>query len=162
MARDAEPDPDDCEIIAVLRLWTYEMDDSALAAFDREVIRIARLVSPRLAVVATEAPAGSDARLRVAAAFALGRCSELAEPGLVADIETTLIENAAVRDDDALRDAIATALLNVWGRSDDDGFATERRYAGARAPPFDSPRRCPSPCPPRSPFPPFWSRRCGN
>lgn len=129
MAPDAGPEPDDSEIIAVLRLWTDEMDDIALAAFDREVIRLASVVSPRLAVVATEALAGSDPRLRVAAAFALGRCSELAELGLVANIETTLIENAAVRNDDVLMDAIATALLHVWGRSDDEGFATERRYA---------------------------------
>lgn len=96
VAHDAEPDPDDSEIIAVLRLYTDEMDDSALAAFDREVIRLARVVPPRLAVVATEALAGGDARLRVAGAVALGRCSELAEPGLVTNIETTLIGSAAV------------------------------------------------------------------
>lgn len=125
----AEPDPDDSEIIAVLRQRTNEVDDIALAAFDNDVIRLARVAAPRLALVATEALSMSDAQLRVAAAFALGRCSEVCEPALLARIETTLMDNAVVRGDDVLMDAIATALFKVWDRSDDEGFATERRFA---------------------------------
>lgn len=53
----------------------------------------------------------------------------MAEPDLVAQIEATLVERAAFLHDDLLMDAVATALLHVWGRSDDETFAVEQRHA---------------------------------
>jgi hypothetical protein len=121
-------EPDDAEIVAVLGLQTHEMDDEAMAALDRELIRLALSNPQKLARVAAENLSGTDALRRVAAAFALGRAAEAAEPDLVALIEATLVREGAVAHDD-LRYAIATALLHVWGRNDDETSAAERRYA---------------------------------
>lgn len=126
-ATDAEPD--DAEMLAVLRLQTREMDDEAMATLDRELIRLALANPHTLARVAADSLSGSDPLLRVAAAYALGRAAEAAKPDLVAQIRATLVDQAAIAHDEALVDAMATALLHVWGRSDDETFATERRHA---------------------------------
>lgn len=81
--------------------------------------------------MATEALSTGDVQFRIAAALALGRCAEAVEPDLVDQIEATLVENAAVGHDDLLRDAFATALLHVWGRSDDQTFSGEQRHASS-------------------------------
>ena len=103
----------------------------ALAAFDDELIRLARAAPHKVTRVATEALSTADVQLRIAAALALGRCAEAVEPDLVDQIEATLVENAAVGHDDLLRDAFATALLHVWGRSDDQTFSAEQRHASS-------------------------------
>ena len=108
---EAVAEPDDAEIVAVLRLQTPEMDDEAMARLDRELIRLSWAGPGRLAHVAAQALSGEDGLLRVAAAFALGRAAEMAEPDLVAQIEATLIERAAFVHDDLLMDAVASALL---------------------------------------------------
>lgn len=131
---DAVAEPDDAEIVAVLRLQEPEMDDEAMATLDRELIRLAKSSPGKLAHVAAQALSGTDGLLRVAAAFALGRAAEMAEPDLVAEIEATLVERAAVVRDDLLMDAVATALLHVWGRSDDETFAIEQRHATDSSP----------------------------
>ncbi len=105
------------------------MGDEAMATFDRELVRLALSRPHTLAQVAAENLSGGDAMLRVAAAYALGRAAEATDPPLVAQIEAALVEQAAIMHDDVLMDAIATALLHVWGRDDDETFATERRYA---------------------------------
>lgn len=114
---------------AVLRLQTPEMDDEVMVTLDRELVRLAQASPGRLAHVAAQALSGDDGLLRVAAAFALGRAAEIAEPDLMAEIEAILIERAAFVQDDLLMDAVATALLHVWGRSDDETFAIEQRHA---------------------------------
>ena len=133
---EAVAEPADAEIVAVLRLQTPEVDDEAMATLDRELIRLSRASPGRLAHVAAQALSGEDGLLRVAAAFALGRAAEMAEPDLVAQIEATLVERAATLveraasvHDDLLMDAVATALLHVWGRSDDETFEVEQRHA---------------------------------
>ena len=125
----AVAEPGDAEIVAVLGLQTLDMDDEAMATLDRELIRLAQASPGRLAHVAAHALSGEDGLLRVAAAFALGRAAEMAEPDLVAQIEATLVERAAFAHDELLINAVATALLHVWGRSDDETFAVEQRLA---------------------------------
>ena len=126
--------PEEAEIVAVLRLQEPEMDDEAMATLDRELIRLAQGGPGKLARAAIRALSGSDAELRVAAAYALGRAAEAAEPDLVAQIEAGLVDQAAVVHDDALMDAMATALLHVWSRSDDETFAIEQRHATDASP----------------------------
>lgn len=127
-------EPQDAEILAVLRLQTSEMDDEAMATLDRELIRVARAGPGKLARVASALLSGGNALLQIAAAYALGRAAEEADPDLVAQIETTLVDHAAAVRDEALMDAVATALLHVWSRSDDETFAVEQRHATAPSP----------------------------
>ncbi len=90
------------------------MDDDTMATFDRELIRIAQAGRGRLAPVAIGA--GSDALVPVAAAYALGRAAEAAEPDLVAQMAAALVEQeAAVVHDDALMDAIANRTAACLG-----------------------------------------------
>ncbi|MDQ1501669.1 MAG: hypothetical protein QOI86_5009, partial [Actinomycetota bacterium] len=70
-----------------------------------------------------------DPPLRGAAAHALGRAAEFAEPHLLAEIERLLIDLAKTETERFVMNALAGALHFAWNRSDDETFAVELRHA---------------------------------
>lgn len=124
--------PGDDEVLASLRRANSGDGDEAALQLDAELIGIAQSAPSALARVATQTLSTGDAQLRMTAIYALGRAAEAGDPSLVAQIERTLVGRAEL--DHALeRKALATALLHVWSRDDDDTFTVERRSARHRS-----------------------------
>lgn len=121
-----------------------EADDRPFVTFDERVIEAAFVDAQAILQAATPLLGHAEARVRWAAAHALGRATEGApDADVVTRAEALLVERLSVETDEEVVDSLATGLLHAWSSRGDSehrtalAFAADldrrRRLAGAKS-----------------------------